>query len=62
MKSNYTNILIGAIVIAIVAYILYPKISMNEGFESSPGAILGSVFAGILGLGILVAFLSALFQ
>ena len=62
MKSNYTNILIGAIVIAFVAYILYPKISMNEGFESSPGAILGSVFAGILGLGILVAFLSALFQ
>ena len=62
MKSNYTNILIGAIVIAIVAYILYPKISMNKGFESSPGAILGSVFAGILGLGILVAFLSALFQ
>ena len=62
MKTNWTNVLVGAAVLATLAYFLYPKVSMNEGFESSPGAILGSVFAGILGVGIVLGIFSMLFQ
>jgi hypothetical protein len=54
MKFNSTNVVIGAIVIAAVVYFLKPS---TEGFsDSSPGSIIGMVFAGILGVGILLAF------
>ena len=53
------NVLIGAAVIAAVIY--YFRCSSQEGFEeSSPGSILGMVFAGILGIGILLAFFGAM--
>lgn len=55
MKTNWTNVLIGAAVLAVVVYFLKPTANSSEGFESGPGAILGMVFAGILGVGILLA-------
>ena len=60
MKTNWTNVLIGAAVLAAVYYFLKPTAPSYEGFESSPGAILGMVFAGILGVGILLAFLGGM--
>lgn len=54
------NVLIGAAVIAAVVYYLRPSTFTSEGFESSPGSILGMVFAGILGIGILLAFFGAM--
>ena len=60
MKTNVTNVLVGAIVVATVIYFLYPKVNTYEGFESNPGAILGMVFAGILGVGILFAFIGGM--
>ena len=58
MKFNLTNVIIGAVVIATVIYFLKPS---NEGFaDSNPGSILGMVFAGILGVGILVSFIGAM--
>jgi CBS domain containing-hemolysin-like protein len=58
MKFNTTNVIIGAVVIAAVIYFLKPS---NEGFaDSNPGAILGTVFASILGIGILLSFIGAM--
>ena len=58
--TNWTNVLIGAAVVAAVIYYLRPRTFTNEGFESSPGSILGMVFAGILGVGILFAFFAGM--
>jgi hypothetical protein len=57
MKFNTTNVIIGAAVILAVVYYLKPT---NEGFESNPGSIIGMVFAGILGVGILLSFIGAM--
>jgi hypothetical protein len=58
MKVNWTNVLIGAVVIAAVIYYFKPS---TEGFsDSSPGSIIGMVFAGILGVGILLSFFGAI--
>ena len=57
MKVNWTNVIIGAVVIAAVIYYFKPT---NEGFgDSNPGAIIGTVFAAILGIGILLSFIGA---
>lgn len=58
--TNWTNVLIGALVVAAVVYYIRPSTFTMEGFESSPGSILGMVFAGILGVGILLAFFGSL--
>ena len=60
MKTNWTNVLVGAAVLAAVYYLLKPTASPYEGFETGPGAILGMVFAGIMGVGILFAFFGGL--
>ncbi len=60
MATNWTNVLIGAAVIAAVVYYFKPRGYGYEGFESSPGAIIGTIFATILGVGILVAFVGAM--
>ncbi len=60
MKSNWANVLIGAAVILAVVYYLKPSTPSYEGFESNPGAILGMVFAGIMGVGILLAFVGGM--
>jgi protein-S-isoprenylcysteine O-methyltransferase Ste14 len=61
MKTNWTNVLVGTAVIAAVVYFLYPTAPRYEGFaEQSVGSILGMVFAGIMGVGILLAFFGAM--
>lgn len=54
------NVLIGAAIVAAVIYYFRPSTFTTEGFDSSPGSILGMVFAGILGFGILFAFIGAI--
>ncbi len=60
MKTNWMNVLIGAAVVLAVVYLLKPTVPSYEGFESSPGSIIGMVFAGILGVGILFAFIGGM--
>ena len=56
MKASLTNVVIGAVVVLTAIYLLKPA-GTYEGFEGpSAGSVLGMVFAGILGLGILLAF------
>ena len=62
MKPNWMNVLVGLTVVLVVVYSLKPTATSYEGFESRPGAILGMVFAGILGVGILLAFFASLNQ
>ncbi len=52
--------MIGAAVVLAVVYLLKPTASSYEGFESSAGSIIGMVFAGILGVGILFAFIGGM--
>ncbi len=59
MKTNWSSILIGAIGIAAIVYFLNRSPS-REGFESNPGSIIGMVFAGIMGVGLLIAFVGAM--
>jgi hypothetical protein len=61
MKTNFTNVLIGAaVVFAVYVYFFRSTAPSYEGFESGPGAIIGMVFAGILGVGILIAFFAGM--
>ncbi len=66
MKATLQNVLIGAAVILAVVYILRPSTFGGEGFAGNPwddksaGSILGMVFAGILGVGIVFAFFAGL--
>jgi hypothetical protein len=63
MKTNWTNVLIGAaVVFAVYVYFFRSTVPSYEGFESGPGAMIGMVFAGILGVGILIAFFAGASQ
>ena len=62
MKLKVTNVLLAVLVIAAVLYAYKVwttptvKVILKEGYgEESAGSILGMVFAGILGVGILAA-------
>jgi hypothetical protein len=59
MIANLTNVIIGAIVVLAVVYYFRPTSPSYEGFESNPGAIIGTIFATILGVGILFALLGS---
>jgi hypothetical protein len=67
MKLKVTNVLFAVAVIVAVLYAYKAwttptlKVILKEGYgEQSAGSILGMVFAGILGVGILVALVGAL--
>ena len=62
MRAKLMNVVIGAAVILAVLYYFSPASPNYEGFESNPGAILGTVFATILGVGILFAFIASFSQ
>lgn len=61
MKTNYLNVAIGLAVVLAVLYYIKPSMFTSEGFEgnvdTSAGGIIGLVFASILGIGILLAFI-----
>lgn len=57
--TNWTNVVLGAVIVAAVLYALQPTAFTSEGFESSPGSIIGMVFAGILGVGIIAALIGS---
>lgn len=57
MKTNWTNILIGAAVLLTVIYMLKPSVfaSQNEGFQdNTAGAVIGIfLFVFVMGFGIM---------
>jgi hypothetical protein len=57
MKTNWSNVLIGAAVLFAVVYVLYPSafVSKNEGFQdNTAGAVIGIIlFVFLIGFGIM---------
>lgn len=67
MKFKITNVLLGVAVIVAVLYAYKVwttptvKVILKEGYsDTNPGAIIGMIFAGIMGVGLLFAFVGGM--
>lgn len=62
--TNWTNVLIGALVIAAVFYVVSPRFISSEGFagnfDTSAGGIFGLVIIGIFVVAMLFAMMKGL--
>ncbi len=47
MKATLQNVLIGAVVLAVLVYFLYPTAFVREGFETDAGQIGGYIMLAI---------------